>query len=67
MIMKFATNSTINAKRLFVPVNEFEFNSFVVRVRRLASRPTRRLRGEFPVSQGDSSSIWAPSPIPAVL
>jgi hypothetical protein len=37
--------------RLYVPVNEFEFNSFFVPVRRLASRSTRRQRGEFPVIQ----------------
>jgi hypothetical protein len=42
--MKFATNSTVNPERLFVPVNEFEFDSFVVRVRRLASRQATALR-----------------------
>lgn len=31
-------NSNSNSKPLFVPINEFEFNSFVVRVQRLGSR-----------------------------
>ena len=31
-------DSNSNSKRLFVPINEFEFNSFVVRAQRLGSR-----------------------------
>jgi hypothetical protein len=65
--MKFLTNSTGNPKRLFVPVNEFVFNGFAVRVRRLASRPTRALRGEFSVNQQDARRLLASSPIPAAV
>jgi len=35
--MKFLTGFTSNPKRLFVPISEFEFIGFAVRVRRLAS------------------------------
>ena len=55
--MKFGINSTVHPKRLFVPVYEFEFNSFVVRVRRLASRPARALRKGFCVDQQVSRSL----------
>jgi hypothetical protein len=49
--MKFLTNSNDSPKRLFVPINEFEFNSFAVRVRRLASRHSKAPQGVFRINQ----------------
>jgi hypothetical protein len=43
--MKLSGCSILNPKQLFVPVNEFEFNTFVVRIRRLASRTSRAPEG----------------------
>ena len=63
--MKLWTDSLLNPKRLFVPVNEFEFNTFVVRVRRLASRPTKAAQDVLP--QRRSRSFWVLSPIAADL
>ena len=40
-VMKFLNTSNSNSKRLFVPINEFEFNGFVVRVRRVGSGKLR--------------------------
>jgi hypothetical protein len=45
--MKLSTDSLLNPKRLFVPINDFEFNTFVVRIRRLASRTSRAPEGVF--------------------
>jgi hypothetical protein len=65
--MKFLTNSSGNPKRLFVPINEFEFNSFTVRVQRLAFRPSKAPGGVFRITQRNGKSLWATSPIPAAV
>src|SRR5258708_32271616 len=64
MVMKFLNNSNSNSKRLFVPINEFEFNSFVVRVQRLSSRNSISAQNLSRMMRRPSRALWAASPIP---
>jgi len=65
-MMKPPSYPILNPKRLFVPVNEFEFNTFAVRVKRPASRPTKADQSPF-APQRRPTSFWVLSPIAAEL
>jgi len=62
--MKLLTRSTGRPKRLFVPINEFEFNSFGVRVMSLAMGEPKAPRVDFRRTRPYSRSLWAMSPVP---
>jgi hypothetical protein len=64
--MKFSTHSILNPKRLFVPINEFEFNTFAVRIRRPAPRPTKADQSLF-APRRRPTDFWVLSPIAAEL
>jgi hypothetical protein len=60
--MKLSGCSILNPKRLFVPVNEFEFNTFVVRIRRLASRASRAPEDALTPERPATYPFQKPSP-----
>jgi hypothetical protein len=64
IIMKFLTNSRGNPKRLFVPINQFEFRSFTMQVRQVVSRAPR---GIFRISQRPSGKGSIAPAIPAIV
>ena len=61
MNMKFLTNSNGDAKRLFVPISEFEFNSFAVHVRCFEPRRSRVPQDGFRITQRLSNTLWVTS------
>jgi hypothetical protein len=63
MIMKLLDYSIDNPKRLFVPVNEFEFDGFAVRVRHFASRQSKPSPTALRLRQRRSRSAWPISPV----
>jgi hypothetical protein len=63
LTMKISSLFNGNAKRLFVPVNEFQFNGFAVRVRPLTSRQSKTPRLALSLSRRHSRSRW---PVAAV-
>jgi len=65
--MNFMTTSRDDQKRLFVPINEFEFNSFTVRVRRLVPRQARAPESVFRIARRQSNTLWTMSPIKAAV
>ena len=65
--MKFLTSSLEDPRRLFVPINEFEFNSFAVRVRHLAMRQVKSPSRVFGITRRHSRNFWALPPIPAAV
>jgi hypothetical protein len=67
MVMKFLDNSNSNSKRLFIPINEFEFNGFVVRVQRLGSRNSISAQNVSRMMSRPSRTLWAVSPIPGTV
>jgi len=67
MIMKFLTSSFEDPRRLFVPINEFEFSSFAVRVRRLSIRQVKAPRAVFRITRRRSRNFWSMAPLPAAV
>jgi len=65
--MKFLTSSSEDPSRLFVPINEFEFNSFVVQVRRLAIRQVKAPRAVFRITRRRSRNFWSMAALPAAV
>jgi len=62
--MKWSTDPSLSPKRLFVPVNEFEFDTFAVHVRRPVSRRTRAVR-DVSTLQQRPKFFWVLSPMSA--
>jgi hypothetical protein len=62
--MKLLARSRSNPRQLFVPINRFVFDAFVVRVQWLEYRQSRTPRSVFQISQRLSQSNSAKSSIP---
>jgi hypothetical protein len=54
--MKLLARSRSNPRQLFVPINHFVFETFVVRVQRLTSRQSRAPRPSLSAERGTPKS-----------